>query len=751
MMPPNTFVFISSSILILLIISSIFMSKKSRLLESFQTQEGKEQQVEYMRIVSKLSKKAVQPYKGDIDTTLTVNTIARRDAKFYYPQLWLYSTPSGHLQNVGTGGYLTVSDDRTKVVLAPLSQNKKKIKGQQWLLDASTGFITSRLPNRPAALVLHLEGSNDQENAMVVVTRKGEGPAFQWFMEKVAADIRNTVLLGGTLGGKTEHKTLLKLEPSHVCAYSLWVSVGGMDYKKGQLKNIFKQGANNTPGLYISPTENRFQVLWDKQESVVTRKFTFELDTWYHIALVMNQNKLQIYIDGQVTEEFLYNTHNTHSGRDTIVFCNKGGFDGLVANAEYTNKALTITEINQRMSATNPRPACKEQPRVPTNVPGNLSKDPLDQWALDTTLAHVKKNALCPPNTLGGTTLSFRGGNGNVRTRLTLLENQYYEVSIWALSEGSASGSGAGLNIRPYYKSHWDSAPVWTGEWQVAPATKPPQWKEYKWAFTTTVSAEAAAAAGAAAAGGEFGFEINTKDKMTRQNGLFLPTIILKVLAATTDANVVVKEFRSNGTHNTCSIAAKDIGLDATGGWCALKNSRDEYYVEANFDNLYQIDKIHTRGRGDYPQWTTEYRLEYYDVYYNQWRKYGGTFEANKDMHTVKTNRVSLLTDKIRLYAVSFQSWPALRLAFSGSISLKDQCTDYKIKSAHHVSLAERARNLKLFNQKCKTVSYEKYQTMRNKLLQEDKKTKSQVQKLQIDLAASLQNGFFKKSQAKNV
>ena len=741
----STNVFMVSFIIIILLsvtaIAMVVLRRRRRrrdghrgvaLLESFFAAPKHEEQVEYVRLLSKLSNKAVQPYKGDIDSTLTVNKT--RDAN-YYPQLWLFSPQSGHLKNVGTGRYLTVSPDRTKVILAPLN-NKKKNKDhpdQQWHFDASTGFVTNR-----ANLALHLEGGNNQEDAMVVVTRKGEGAAFQWYMEKVAVNIRHTVLLGGTLSGKTEHVVTKKVPKAHSATYSLWVNVGGMDYKKGELKNIFKQGPHNTPGLYISPTENRFQVLWDQQESVVTRKFTFELDTWYHLALVLiNQSKLQIYIDGQVTEEFAYNNAPSNlnlksesNSTSTIVFGVQGGFDGSVSNAEYTNKALTIAEIGQRMSATNPQPACREQQRVPTKVPGNLSKDPLDQWAISKNITHVKKNTLCPPNTLGGTTLSFRSGTGGtVSTRLTLLDNQYYEVSVWALSSG--------LNLRPYYKSRWNSAPVWTGEWQLAPVAKPPRWQEYKWAFATSSGEGGSESGGGGGGGGEFGFDINTKER--QENGLFLPVVSLKIMAAaaaaTGEANVVVKEYRSNGTHNTCSIAAADIGLNATGGWCALKDSRDEYYVEANFDNLYHIDKIHTRGRGDYPQWTTEYRLEYYDVYYSQWRKYGGTFEGNTDMHTVKTNRVSLLTDKIRLYAVSFQSWPALRLAFSGSIGLKDKCTEYKIKGAHDLNLAERARNTQLYDKECKKVSYDEYKTLRDQQQPGEQATKAQLEKLQIDVA----------------
>ena len=99
---------------------------------------------EYIRILSKLSNKALQPYKGYMDNSITVNT--KKDDS-YLPQLW--KDVDGHLMNVSTGKYLTVSNDKTRVVLDELDNSGKKL--QKWNIE-SDGYITN------GELALQVEG-----------------------------------------------------------------------------------------------------------------------------------------------------------------------------------------------------------------------------------------------------------------------------------------------------------------------------------------------------------------------------------------------------------------------------------------------------------------------------------------------------------------------------------------------------------------------------------------------------------------
>ena len=79
-------------IIILLVIGALLYLAKDNIKERF---EG--EQVEYIRIISKLSNLALQPFKGSINTSLTVN---KKKDDNYLPQLWL--NEAGNIKNAST-------------------------------------------------------------------------------------------------------------------------------------------------------------------------------------------------------------------------------------------------------------------------------------------------------------------------------------------------------------------------------------------------------------------------------------------------------------------------------------------------------------------------------------------------------------------------------------------------------------------------------------------------------------------------
>jgi hypothetical protein len=681
-------------IIILLVIGALLYLAKDNIKERFESPET----VEYIRILSKLSNKALQPYKGYMDNSITVNT--KKDDS-YLAQLW--KDVDSHLMNVSTGKYLTVSNDKTRVVLDRLDNTGKKL--QKWNIE-SDGYITN------GELALQVEGGNKGDEAMVIVADKGDSEGFSWSTEKVLVDVKREILLEGILDGKTS-KDLIRTpkETSKTFSYSLWFYANSDSYRKGSWKNIFNHGDrdtnNRSPGMWIRPSENKFHIRCDasdgKNNGIEGTNFTFGLDKWYYLTIVFSGKVLQFFVDGQLSETFTFSGTPIIPSKPSNFYMNlDGGFDGKLANVEYVNKALSSREIINRMNITNPEKGCKED-RALTSIANNLVKG-VEAWP-PSYLINVKRDEECPPQKLGGNTIAITtpsNKSGKLETSVELLDSQYYDLSIWAKSDNLN-----GVSIRPYSGS-------WSGEWKRI--SKKDGWINLKWEFLNTTK------------GSKIGYEINSKVKS--RVSLFLPVLSIKVLRVD-NGNIEVKEYRSNGTHTTCSI--NDIGLNSIGGWCAIKAIRDEYYVEADFDKLYHIQKIHTRGRGNYPQWTTEYRVEYFDIYYNKWTQYGAKLEANIDMNTMKSNDVDILTDKIRIYPVSFQGWPSLRLGFSGAIGIKNKCKEYKVKSETDMNILERERYLKLYNKECKKISYYEYQILLDsrKGLKKDLDTK--LKKAQID------------------
>jgi hypothetical protein len=677
-------------IIFVILLGVVLYLGRAKIKETFVSEESSEK-IEYIRILSKLNDKALQLYKGSIDSSLTLNTKKGDD---YYPQLWI--NENGKIKSSYNSKYITISSDDTKVILEDLDDKKK----QKWNID-DNGSITI------GDLALHVEGENMSDDALVVATKKGDGKGFQWYTEKVSVSVKEEILLKDKKEAKKEVDLgdVIK-SMSASCSYNWWFNVHDMSYKKGEYRNIFNRGSKDTkernPGVWITPNEQKLHIRSNttsaENEGITASKFTFDLNRWYHLSLVYSDKELVFYVDGQISEKFTFKGIPIHRG---VFYLNlSGGFDGEMANVDYINKALSQDDILKKMKLSNPEKTCKED-RIVTKIPNNLVKE-IHSWKQN-SLGNYRKNEECPPEKLGGSTISFTcGENSKIESELELLENQYYDVSIWALSN-----SLQGMNIRPYCGS-------WTGEWKNVKKTD--EWKQLKWEFLNTDKSKI------------FGFQMNNKEQ--KRDSLFLPIISIKILKVS-NGNIDVKEFRSNGTHPTCSI--KDLGLNSIQGWCALKDKRDEYYIEADFDKIYQIQKIHTRGRGDYPQWTTEYRVEFFDIYYNKWRQYGGRLEGNKDMNSVKTNDVDILTDKVRIYPVSFQSWPSMRLSFSGSIGLKDKCNDYKVKSEIVMNIIEREKYLKLYNLECKKISFHEYEMALEKEKDILKNVQMKVQKAEID------------------
>jgi hypothetical protein len=681
-------------IIILFVIGALLYLAKDTIKERFESPET----VEYIRIVSKLSNKALQPYKGYIDNSITVNT--KKDDS-YLAQLW--KDLDGHLINVSTGKYLTVSNDKTRVILDELDNTGKKL--QKWNIE-SDGYITN------GKLALQVEGGNKGDEAMVIVADKGDSEGFGWTTEKVLVDVKREILLEGILDGKTS-KDLIETpkDTSKTFSYSLWFYANGDSYRKGQWKNIFNHGDrdtnNRSPGMWIRQSQNKFHIRCDasdgKNNGIEGTNFTFGLDKWYYLTIVFSGKVLHFFVDGQLSETFTFSGTPIIPSKPTNFYMNlDGGFDGKLANVEYVNKALSSEEIIRRMNITNPEKGCKED-RTLTSIANNLVKG-VEAWT-PSYLINVKRNEECPPQKLGGNTIAITtptNKSGKLETSVQLLDSQYYDLSIWAKSDNLN-----GVTIRPYSGS-------WSGEWKRV--SKNDGWVNLKWEFLNTTRAS------------RIGYEINSKVKS--RVSLFLPVLSIKVLRVD-NGNIEVKEYRSNGTHSTCSI--DDIGLNSIGGWCAIKAVRDEYYVEADFDKLYHIGKIHTRGRGNNPQWTTEYRVEYLDIYYGKWTQYGSKLEANMDMNTMKSNDVDILTDKIRIYPVSFQTWPSMRLGFSGSIGIKDKCKEYKVKSETHMNILERERYLKLYNKECKKISYYEYEILLDSVKGLKKDLDMKLKKAEID------------------
>jgi hypothetical protein len=595
-------------------------------------------------------------------------------------------TETSNSKNDGIDATKFTFDLDTWYYLSVVIQNKN----MKFYVDGtlSEEYFFSGKPKNTGDFFLNLDGGFGGTLATVEYINKAMTPSEIMDRmkatnpDKVSGNVLMETIYSGELNGKTEKffKGVPKVSGS-AFTYSLWFNVNSMDYKNNQWKNLFNHGTKDTntrnPGMWIVPKQQRFHIRFDtsttKNDGIEATKFAFDLDTWYYLSVVIQNKNMKFYVDGKFSEEYNFSGKPKNKG-DFYLNLN-GGFDGKLANVEYINKAMVPSEIIERMEATRPQTICKDVRKV-TTLPNNLVKG-LEVWRT-IGVSNSKQNQECPPQQFGGITLTTDSG-GKIETALDILEKQYYNVSIWAKTIGE-------MKIRPYTNN-------WNGDWKTLKSTD--GWKNIQWLILSTEKANT------------FGFETSNKGT------LFMPFLGIKTVKVP-ESNVKVKEYRSNGTQIACSI--KDVGLNAIQGWCALNDIRNEFYIEANFDNLYKINRIDTRGRGDTPQWTTEYRIEYFDPYSKVWKSYGDKLEGNRDMNTVKSNPVNILTERVRIYPISFHMWPSMRVGFSGVTEVKDICREYKLKIDTEVNVIEKKHYTDLYNKECKKVSYYQYEQLEDKL-----------------------------------
>jgi hypothetical protein len=126
---------------------------------------------------------------------------------------------------------------------------------------------------------------------------------------------------------------------------------------------------NNAPGVYLqnqtgsggNPTIRIYMDTVDDNNVFVDIP-NIPLNKWMHMAIRIKNNIMDIYINGNVANRYLFTSVPKQNYNDVLVAQN-GGFDGSLSNLLYYDRALNIYEINNLILAG---PDVKDSP---TDVP----------------------------------------------------------------------------------------------------------------------------------------------------------------------------------------------------------------------------------------------------------------------------------------------------------------------------------------------------------------------------------------------
>jgi len=145
--------------------------------------------------------------------------------------------------------------------------------------------------------------------------------------------------------------------------WSVWIFIDNLQYLSGRYRHIFHKGneqfnntglnfPNNAPGLYISPNTNALVVMMntfnDFNEEIIIPNIP--LNKWVNVIIKCQNNNLDIYINGTISQSIKLNGVPKQNYGDVFVAMN-GGFDGFISNLGYYNYALGTTAISSLVNS----------------------------------------------------------------------------------------------------------------------------------------------------------------------------------------------------------------------------------------------------------------------------------------------------------------------------------------------------------------------------------------------------------------
>lgn len=166
-----------------------------------------------------------------------------------------------------------------------------------------------------------------------------------------------STLVAGSQSGMTKTVLPYELKSSFnqpeglTYSYAMWILVKDFSYGYGQQRTILSKG--DAPGVYLDSTSNSLLVrvkTYGTTEAILIPNIPAR--KWVHLALVVNQNSVDIYINGILRQ------HHTLSQLPDLTEDKLqvgDGWNGVVGNISYYPRSLSYAEVST-MSKEAPPP-----------------------------------------------------------------------------------------------------------------------------------------------------------------------------------------------------------------------------------------------------------------------------------------------------------------------------------------------------------------------------------------------------------
>jgi hypothetical protein len=181
---------------------------------------------------------------------------------------------------------------------------------------------------------------------------------FFWWYSRTAVPSDTVILVKGSHSGKISKSMRVALPQSFnqpeglIYSYSGWVLVNDFGAGYGERRTIVNVG-EDSPALYIDSTSNSFVFAvktFGATETILIP--SIPALKWLHIGLVVDQQSVDIYINGILRQ---HHTLGQLPKQDSLPTIQIGpGWDGVLGKLTYYSRALTHPEIKRLASETVP-------------------------------------------------------------------------------------------------------------------------------------------------------------------------------------------------------------------------------------------------------------------------------------------------------------------------------------------------------------------------------------------------------------
>jgi hypothetical protein len=155
--------------------------------------------------------------------------------------------------------------------------------------------------------------------------------------------------------------------------WSIWIFLKPVTASSTNRSHIFSKGmfsadslgacynksfSSNAPGLYLSGA-NTLNIVMDSTTVPGCNTDTnapividnMPINKWFNVVIRVTNNKLDVYINGRLTERKMFTDGVPNQNYDDVFICQNGGFNGYISDLKYYNSSIGTSEINSIVSS----------------------------------------------------------------------------------------------------------------------------------------------------------------------------------------------------------------------------------------------------------------------------------------------------------------------------------------------------------------------------------------------------------------